>query len=261
MPLRIYSPEGRGEDRLPGLIYFHGGGLVSGDLNTHDALCATLAHHAACRVVAVNYRLAPEWRYPAAHDDAFAAVLAIAANPSRWAIDPGRLGVGGDSAGGNLAATAAARARDAGVALVLQLLLCPALDPLGRTTSRAQLATGHLLEEATMARYWEFYREEGVTAEDARVAPLREKDFTKLPTTLIHTAEYDPLRDEGDMYAGALRRAGVDVRHTMHALLIHHFYGLGAVIPAGQAALLTVCAELRDTFAREALVLNRAAAL
>ena len=248
--LRSYSPEGLGDAELPGLVYFHGGGWMSGGLDSHDALYATLAHHGACRVVAVEYRLAPEWRYPAAHDDALFAVLAVAADPARWAIDPRRLGVGGDSAGANLAATAAARARASGVALTLQLLLCPVIDPLGRTSSRAEWASGHLLEEATMARYWELYRVDGLTPDDPRVAPLRAEDFSGLPNTLIHTAEYDPLRDEGEIYARALRRAGRAVRHTMHTGLIHHFYGLGAVVPAGQAALLNLCAELRDTFAR-----------
>ena len=246
--LRLYSPEGLAEVELPGLIFFHGGGLVSGDLETSDSLCAELCHLGRCRVVAVDYRLAPEFRFPAAHEDAFAAVMAVAAAPSRWAIDRRRLGVAGDSAGGNLAASAARRAGAAGVELALQLLLCPVLDPLGRTASRRELASGYLIEEATMARYWELYRIDGLAPDDPRVAPLS-ADFAGAPPALIHTAEYDPLRDEGALFARALEGAGVPVRHFIHAGMIHHFYALGAVIPAAQAALASIGAELREAFA------------
>jgi acetyl esterase len=249
IPLRLYSPAGLAEVELPGLIFFHGGGLVSGDLDTCDSLCAALCHLGRCRVVAVDYRLAPESRFPAAHDDALAAVMAVAATPSRWAIDGTRLGVAGDSAGGNLATSAARRACAAGVRLALQLLLCPVLDPLARTPSRCDLASGHLIEEATMRRYWELYRIDGLAPDDERVAPLRVADFTGAPPALIHTAEYDPLRDEGALYARALAGAGVPVRHLSHPGMIHHFYGLGAVIPAAQTALAAIGAELREAFA------------
>jgi acetyl esterase len=248
IPLRIYSPKGLVEAELPGLIFFHGGGLVSGDLDTSDSLCAALSHLGRCRVVAVDYRLAPESRFPAAHDDAIAAVMAVAAAPSRWAIDPTRLGVGGDSAGGNLATSAARRAGAAGVGLALQLLLCPVLDPLALTPSRRDLASGHLIEEATMRRYWDLYRTDGLAPDDPRVAPLRVADFAGAPPALIHTAEYDPLRDEGALYARALDSAGVPVRHRSHSGMIHHFYGLGAVIPAAQTALAAIGAELRAAF-------------
>ena len=178
--MRLYSPLGLSEVELPGLIFFHGGGLVSGDLETGDSRCAELCHLGRCRVVAVDYRLAPEFRFPAAHEDAFAAVMAVAAAPSRWTIDRRRLAVAGDSAGGNLAASAARRAGAAGVELALQLLLCPVLDPLGRTASRRELASGYLIEEATMARYWELYRTDGLAPDDPRVAPLS-ADFAGAP--------------------------------------------------------------------------------
>jgi acetyl esterase len=249
IPLRLYSPEGLAEVELPGLIFFHGGGLVSGDLDTCDSLCSSLSHLGRCRVIAVDYRLAPESRFPAAHDDALAAVMAVAATPSRWAIDGTRLGVAGDSAGGNLATSAARRAGAAGVQLALQFLLCPVLDPLARTPSRRDLASGHLIEEATMRRYWELYRIEGLAPDDPRVAPLRVGHFAGAPPALIHTAEYDPLRDEGALYARALANAGVPVRHLSHPGMIHHFYGLGAVIPAAQTALAAIGAELRAAFA------------
>jgi len=248
IPVRLYSPRGSARVELPGLVFFHGGGLVSGDLDTGDSLCAAICHLGRCRVVAVDYRLAPEFRFPTAHEDAFAAVMAVAAAPSRWAIDRRRLGVAGDSAGGNLATSAARRAGAAGVELALQLLLCPVLDPLARAPSRRELASGHLIEEATMERYWELYRVDGLAPDDPRVAPLR-ADFVGAPPALIHTAEYDPLRDEGALYARALEGAGIPVRHCSHAGLIHHFYALGAVIPTAQAALASIGAELREAFA------------
>jgi len=253
IPLRLYSPEGLADAELPGLVFFHGGGWVSGDLDAYDSLCATLCHLGRCRVIAVDYRLGPEYRFPAAHEDALAAVMGVAAAPSRWAIDVRRLGVAGDSAGGGLAVSAARQARAAGVELALQLLLCPVLDPLARTPSRRELGAGHLIEEAVMTRYWELYRVEGLSPDDPRVAPLRAADFAGLPPALIHTAEYDPLRDEGALYARALERAGVRVRHFSHAGLIHHFYGLGAVIPAAREALADIGAELREAFAGTAI--------
>ena len=140
-------------------------------------------------------------------------------------------------------------ARASPAPLALQVLLCPVMEPLGRTPSRAALASGHLIEEATMALYWEHYRLEGLAPDDPRVAPLRAADFAGLPPALIHVAEFDPLRDEGELYAAALARAGVAVELTMHAGLIHHFYGLGGVIPAAQAGLERIGDELRQAFA------------
>ena len=246
--LRIYSPPGRGGETLPGLIYFHGGGLVAGDLDTHDALTATLAAGAACRIVAVDYRRAPEARFPAAFDDAVATTLAAMRSPGRFRLGAGRVGVGGDSAGGQLAALAARAACEAGAAPALQFLLCPVMDALARWPSRMALARGHLIDEATMRAYWDAYRVEGLDPEDPRVAPLCARDFCGLPPALIHVAEGDPLRDEGEAYAGELERAGVRVRLTRHAGLIHNFYGLGAVIPAGRTALAAAVAELAEAF-------------
>jgi acetyl esterase/lipase len=241
--VREYSPEAARTDALPGLVYFHGGGWVSGGLATHDAICATLANAAKCRIIAVEYRLAPESRFPAAHEDALAALDAIGADPARWAIDAARLGVGGDSAGGNLAAYAARRAK---LRPALLFLLCPVLDALARSPSRERLANSYLIEEATMERYWEYYRAEGLSSDNPRIAPRRESDFSCLPRTHIHGAEYDPLRDEGESFAQSLSAAGVPVRHVVHAGLIHHFYGLGGVIPAAQAAFRAIGEDLRE---------------
>jgi acetyl esterase/lipase len=246
LALRHYCPPGRSDAELPALVYFHGGGWTSGSLDTHDALCATLAGRAECRVIAVDYRLAPEHRFPQGIEDGVAAVSAIAADPRRFGADPRRLGIAGDSAGANLAVVVARASR---APLALQVLLCPVMEPLGRTRSRQTLASGYLIEEATMARYWEHYRVEGLAPDDPRVAPLRAASLAGLPPALIHTAEFDPLRDEGELYAEALARDGVAAKLTTHAGLIHHFYGLGGVIPAAQAALERIGDDLREAFA------------
>jgi acetyl esterase/lipase len=244
--VRLYAPPGSGDAQLPALLYFHGGGWISGGIASHDAICATLSALGLCRVIAVDYRLAPEHRFPAALDDGAAALRAIAARPRRYGVDPRRLGIAGDSAGANLAVVVA---REASAPLALQLLLCPVVSPLGRTPSRAALAAGWLIEEATMAAYWEHYRVAGLSPDDPRVAPLNGGDLAKLPPALVHVAEFDPLRDEGEAYATALTRTGVRADLTVHAGLIHHFYGLGGVVPAGQAAFGRVCDGLRRAWA------------
>ena len=247
--VRFYAPPGQGDAPLPALLYFHGGGWISGGIASHDAICATLSALGLCRVIAVDYRLAPEHRFPAALEDGRAALRAIAARPRRYGVDPKRLGIAGDSAGANLAIVLA---REAAAALALQLLLCPVLSPLGRTSSRAALAAGWLIEEATMATYWEFYRAAGLSLDDPRVAPLADGDFSKLSPALVHVAAYDPLRDEGEAYAAALTAAGGRAELTVHAGLIHHFYGLGGVIPAAQAAFERVCDGLKQAWAATA---------
>ncbi len=246
---RVYSPPGRAANILPGLVYFHGGGLVAGDLDTHDALTATLSAGSGCRVIAVDYARAPEHRFPAARDDAVAATLAVARHPQRFELDPARVGVAGDSAGGQLAAIAARAAKQSDTPLALQLLLCPVMDSLARAPSRFALAKGHLIDEATMRAYWEAYRIDGLAPDDPRVAPLAADDFSGLAPALIHVAEGDPLCDEGVQYAQQLTRAGVECRLTRHVGLIHHFYGLGAVIPAARAGLAAIVEDLRTAFA------------
>ena len=247
--VRLYAPPGSGDAPLPALLYFHGGGWISGGIASHDAICATLSALALCRVIAVDYRLAPERRFPAALEDGRAALKAIAARPRRYGVDPKRLGIAGDSAGANLAVVLA---RETPAPLALQLLLCPVLSPLGRTPSRAALAAGWLIEEATMAAYWDCYRVPDLSPDDPRVAPLNGGDFAKLPPALVHVAAYDPLRDEGEAYAAALTAAGGRAELTVHAGLIHHFYGLGGVVPAAQAAFARVCDGLKRAWAAKA---------
>ena len=250
--VRAYSPPGRAGAELPGLVYFHGGGLVAGDLDTHDALTATLAAGAGCRVIAVDYARAPENKFPAAYDDALAATLAIASNPGRFRLDPARIGVAGDSAGGQLAALAALAAKTAGVPLALQLLLSPVMDCLAKRPSRFQLSEGYLLDETTMRAYWDAYRVDGLSPEDPRVSPLAADDVSGVAPALIHVADGDPLYDEGVAYAERLTQAGVTCRLTRHPGLIHHFYGLGAVIPAARAGLAAILEDLRSAFAPDA---------
>jgi acetyl esterase len=246
--IRIYSPAASAE-RLPGLVYFHGGGWLSGDLATHRFICRALAGAGQCRVLAVDYPLAPEHRFPRAIEDCLAAVEIINAQAGRFGLDPARIGVAGDSAGGNLAVVVCQLARTRGLRIALQVLLCPVMDALGRTQSRQVLGAGYFLEERTMVRYWEHYRIEGLDPDDPMVSPSRARDFHDLPPALIHTAEYDPLCDEGALYAIELARAGVKVHHCQHPGMIHHFYGLGGAIPYAATALAAIGAEIREAFA------------
>jgi acetyl esterase len=248
IPLRIYSPPAPTEALLPGLVYFHGGGWLSGDLESHDPICRALAGGGRCRVIAVDYRLAPEHRFPAAIEDCLKAVEIITTQAASFGLDPVRIGIAGDSAGANLAVVVCQMARARDIRLALQVLLCPVMDALGRTQSRQALGVGYFLEERTMVRYWEHYRIEGLDPDDPRVSPLRAHDFHNMPPALIHTAEYDLLSDEGALYAIELARAGVKVRHSQHPGMIHHFYGLGGAIPYAATALAAIGAEIREAF-------------
>ncbi len=249
LPVRRYTPAGVPDPLLSGLVFFHGGGLVAGDLDTHDRLCRMLANAGRCRIVAVDYRLAPEYRFPAAIEDAVAATRAVAAQAEALGIDPGRLAVGGDSAGGTLAILAATSAREAGgPALRFMLLLCPVLDLSARRPSRLAFGRGFLLDQATMDRDLADYLVTGAAVSDPRVSPLLAETLAGLPPCLIHTAEYDPMRDEGQAYAERLEQAEVAVRHTCHAGMIHHFFGLDGLIPAAAAALQGIGAEMREGF-------------
>jgi acetyl esterase len=244
--IRIYSPASTGRRPLPGLVYFHGGGWLSGGLESHDGICRALADEGRCRVIAVAYRLAPEHRFPSAIDDGRVAIAKIGAEARGLGLDPRRIGIAGDSAGGNLAAVLCRMLRGDASPIALQLLLCPVLDALGRTPSRRALASGHFLEERTMERYFEHYRIDGLEPDDPRVSPLRAPDFHGLPPTRIHAAEYDPLKDEANLYAKRLAEDGVDTRLTVHEGAIHHFYGLGDAIAYARQALKAIGADVRE---------------
>ncbi|HEV7610450.1 MAG TPA: alpha/beta hydrolase [Steroidobacteraceae bacterium] len=251
LAVRIYTPLGADAEMLPGLVYFHGGGFVAGTLATHDSIARALANAGSCRVVSVEYRLAPENPFPAALDDALAAVTHVGDHALRFGIDGARLGICGDSAGATLAAaTCQAVARIGSPRLALQVLICPILDYSGSTVSRRDLASGYLLDQATLDHDLLHYAPPGTDPTDPRISPLRADDVAGLPPTLIHTAEFDPVRDEGKDYFERLAKGHSRVSYTCHPGMIHLFYGLGGVIPYARTAFELIGREIRAAFAQ-----------
>ena len=250
VPIRIYTPRAAPGGLLPGLLYFHGGGLVAGDLDSHDALCRSLCSETGCRLIAVGYRLAPEHPYPAAVDDACAAARWVFAHASELGLDRRRIGIAGDSAGATLAAVVCQHTgRMPPVAPALQLLLCPILDWAHETASRRDFAHGYLLDRAMMQQDLVFYLAGQAPPDDPQVSPLLAPGLAGQPPSLIHTAEFDPLRDEGQAYADRLRAAGCAVGYHCHPGMVHLFYGLGRVVPYARAALARIGAEVRGALA------------
>jgi acetyl esterase len=248
--LRLYRGAGAAADaKLPTLVFFHGGGWVVGDLETHDPMCRHIANAAGCAVVAVHYRLAPEHKFPAAVEDCVAATLWLEKNGDELGLDVSRLAVGGDSAGGNLAAVVSLIARDRGAPrLCAQLLLYPALDFGMKQASHQRFAEGHLLTEATMRWFAEAYLQRPDDAEDWRASPLRATDLSNLPPAYVLTAGYDPLCDEGIAYARRLREAGVAVNDRHFASQIHGFLLMGKMVRAAGPALDDLAAALTASF-------------
>jgi acetyl esterase len=249
IPARLYAPKSDGPQ--PALVYFHGGGFVIGDIESHDALCRMLANRARCAVVSIDYRLAPEHKFPAAADDCYAATAYIHQNAASFGIDPSRIAVGGDSAGGNLAAVTALIARDkAGPPLVLQLLIYPVTDYNFDTSSYSDNAQGYFLTQATMRWFWAHYLTGDADGANPHASPLRAASLAGLPPAHVITAEYDPLRDEGNAYAGRLRDAGVQVTHKLYNGQIHGFLHMNELIPTGRAAVDECAVILRGVFAK-----------
>jgi acetyl esterase len=246
--IRLYSPSKTAV--LPGLIYFHGGGLVAGSIDTHDAIGRALSHYGGVRVLSVDYRLAPEHRFPAPLEDAKAALRYISAHAADFGIDAARLGICGDSAGATLAAaTCQWAAQTGGPRLELQLLLCPILDYSRVTESKREFSSGYLVDQATLDHDLQYYLPEGTAPSNPLVSPLLATDVSGMPRTLIHTAEFDPLRDEGRNYFERLTQAGNEVSYTCHPGMIHLFYGLGAVIPYARTAFEQIGGEIRAALA------------
>ena len=248
IPLRVYRPPGVSDSRrLPVLVYFHGGGWVIGDLETHDVLCRQLTAEAGVSVIAVDYRLAPEHKFPAAADDAWAATRWIAAHAAELGVDADRLAVGGDSAGGNLAAVVALLAREAGgPRIALQILLYPVTDLVSESQSYADLADGYMLTRDSMRWFRAQYLAREQDAADWRVSPLRAPSLAGLPPALVVTAGYDPLRDEGEAYARRLREAGVSVDAISFGGMIHGFVPMGRLIDTAFRGVSLITGSLRQ---------------
>jgi acetyl esterase len=250
LALRLYRGAGTSDTAsLPALLYLHGGGWVLGGLDSHDGVCRRLANLAACRVVAVDYRLAPEHRFPAAIDDAAAALAWVAANAAALGIDPARLAVGGDSAGGSLAAVLALMGRDGSApASACQLLLYPAVDLAMDTASYARVTEGVPLTAATMRWFVDHYVPGPAQRLDWRASPLRAERLAGTPPALVLTVAHDPLADEGRAYADRLEAEGVRVAALHLSDQIHGMLTMGRVIAAAGPALRHAAETLRDAW-------------
>ncbi len=247
LELRVFTPVAAGSDALPGLVYFHGGGFVMGDLDTHDELCRMLANEADVRVIAVHYRRPPEDKFPAAVEDAVAAVNWIEANAASLGIDANRLAVGGDSAGGQLAAVVAQQAKAKGSPkLSFQLLLFPVTDTGTNTASHEEFAEGYFLERDAIVYFSEHYIPADADRSDVRLAPLKAADLAGLPPAYVMLAGYDPLHDEGLAYAEKLREAGVPVTVADYPGMIHDFVLMMGALPQAQPAIDAAAAALKS---------------
>jgi len=250
LPVRIYTPAAGASTTLPGLVFFHGGGLVAGSIATHDSLARALSAASGCRIVSVGYRLAPEHPYPDALEDALCAIRYVADQAERFGINPARLGACGESAGGTLVAAACQSLAPAdGQILALQLLICPILDYGGTSASRREFANGFLVDADTLAHDLRYCLPSGMDARDPRISPLRAQNLVGLPPTIVHTAECDPLRDEGHAYYSRLEHSGCALSYTCHPGMIHLFYGLGGVIPYARIAIDKIGSEIRAALA------------
>jgi len=247
IPARLYRSAKNGT--LPVLVFLHGGGWVVGNIDSHEAMCRHLANRAECAVLSVDYRMGPEHKFPAAVEDCFAATVWTAGNAAALGVDPGRLAVGGDSAGGNLAAVVSLLARDKRAPRIsCQILIYPATDAAMRHDSVARYAEGYVLTRATMRWFYEQYLRTPDDAADWRVSPLLAPDLSRLPPAYVLTAGYDPLCDEGDAYAARLAAAGVPVTHRRFPGQVHGFVTNGRVIRAAETALDEVAAALKPAW-------------
>ena len=238
---RHYVPLVAAEGKLPTLIYYHGGGFVIGNLETHDSTCRRLANKSRCQVIAIDYRLAPEHPFPAPIEDGVAAFRHIRDNAARFGADPARLAVGGDSAGGAIAAVVCQICRDAGETAgkggpAFQMLIYPATDSSRASASRQAFAEGYFLTRELMDWFWRAYVPAGTDLADLRLSPLLAKDFSSLPPAFVLTAGYDPLRDEGRAYADRLIEAGIKTTYVNYPGTIHGFFSLTRFLQQGLKA-------------------------
>jgi acetyl esterase len=245
LPARLYAPSG---DQLPVLLYFHGGGFTVGSIATHDALCRHLSHLAHCAVVSLDYRLAPEHKFPVAANDAWDAVQWLAAQGAGLGLAAQRLAVGGDSAGGTLAAVCAIQARDAGLSLALQLLFYPGCTAHQDTPSHKMFEKGFVLEEPHITYFFGHYLNRREERDDWRFAPLNAPDVDGVAPAWIGLAECDPLVDEGVQYADKLRLAGVPVDLEIYRGVVHEFIKMGRAIPEALQAHADAARALKHAF-------------
>jgi acetyl esterase len=250
VPIRVYTPDAAGP--LPVLVFYHGGGWVIGSIETHDNICRALANLTPCMVVSVEYRLAPEARFPAGLEDCYAATRWVAEHGAELGCDPTRLAIGGDSAGGNLTAAVALLARErGGPRIAFQLMIYPVIDSDFETGSYREVAEGYGLTRDGMQYFWELYLEDPADMTNPLAAVLR-ADLAGLPPALVITAEYDPLRDEGDAYAAKLKAAGVPVEHASYPGQIHGFFNVGTMMQMGDVAVERAARSLAAALAPQA---------
>jgi acetyl esterase len=251
IPARVYAVSTDGAQR-PVLVWYHGGGFVIGDLETADRVCRKLAIGTGALVVSVDYRRAPEAPAPACADDCFATLQWVIEHAGELGGDATRVAIGGDSAGGNLAAVTALRARDAGIELTFQLLVYPVTDCTMSSSSYEENAEGYFLTRDSMDWFIGHYLSGGADAKDPLVSPIFADDLRGAAPALVITAEFDPLRDEGEAYAERLRDAGVDVTSRRFDGQVHGFFPLGALWPAGNDAVALAVDKLNAAFASAA---------
>jgi len=251
IPIRIYTPrEARPGEKLPVLLWFHGGGFVIGSIDTHDSVCRMLANQADCIVVSADYRLAPECKFPAAVEDCEAALKWVALHAVEFGADPQAIAIGGDSAGANLATVVAILARDAGhPKIAFQLLIYPCAAPEPETPSHYKFAEGYVLSRNTITWFFRLYQRSRADSNDFRFAPLIADDLANLPPALVLVAGYDPLRDEGVDYAKRLIEAGNRVRLVNYEGMIHGFILMGGAVDDAKRAVAESAQALREAFA------------
>jgi acetyl esterase len=252
IPIRVYYPKDLQENNNPALVYYHGGGWVVGNIDTHDDVCRALTNLANCVTISVDYRLAPEHKFPAAVDDSYTAVQYVYDHAEDFKVDRSRIAVGGDSAGGNLAAVITHLAKDKpSLDICFQLLLYPSTNLGGEpTVSMKENAEGYFLTKGTMEWFRDCYLNSVDDYQNPLLSPALNEDFSELPPALVITAEYDPLRDEGEEYAKKLAEAGVEVDAVRYDGTIHGFISMAVVIDHGKAALVKSGNALKAAFSK-----------
>jgi acetyl esterase len=246
LPVRVYRPS-KGAT-LPALVYYHGGGWVIGGIETHDGTCRELAEAVGCTVVSVDYRLAPEHKFPAQVDDCFAALVWVRDHADELSIDRDRIAVAGDSAGGHLAAVTAIHARDAGIPLTFQLLIYPAIEYEFESRAMEDNAEGYFLTREDMRWFYGHLLPDPSVGTDWRVSPRFADNHAGLPPAFVVTAEYDPLRDQGKAYADALEAAGVPTTYRNYEGVFHGFFSMTMLLDTAKDAVRDAAEALRDAF-------------